>query len=261
MNTLTDNFSQTNPPPKARPAVILGNGPSLRGFDFIRELEGYDTFGMNAAYKYWDRIGWYPTYYACIDSFVARSHKDGIRRLLRNRNAYGIQAFLLCTMLSRTLRNEGAPPCVNALHFWIIRNKFLRITRLCAGHYNVGALSLLWAATLGYRHIILLGIDAYYPVPILPESHIIITHKIGTTTAKIHETPKYNPNYFFDDYQQTGDTYSQTFDANDRHRYTWEYIPKIMHDMHVQVVNANPKSKIDGFPKCTWEEAKYTYNI
>ncbi len=40
--------------------IVMGNGPSLKGFDFTR-LNGVTTLGMNAAYRYWDQIGWYPT--------------------------------------------------------------------------------------------------------------------------------------------------------------------------------------------------------
>ena len=47
--------------------VVLGNGPSLEGFDFAR-LRPFDVIGMNAAYRYWDEIGWYPTYYICLDT-------------------------------------------------------------------------------------------------------------------------------------------------------------------------------------------------
>ena len=48
-------------------AVVLGNGPSLRGFDFGR-LSRFDVFGMNAAYRYWYEIGWFPQYYVVSGS-------------------------------------------------------------------------------------------------------------------------------------------------------------------------------------------------
>jgi hypothetical protein len=243
------------------PAVILGNGPSLRGFNFVHELEGFDTFGMNAAYRYWDIIGWYPTYYACTDPFVAQAHKGAIRRLMRNRNTYGIQAFFLCMALVRVLGKDGALPCVNVYPFWLIRNNFLRIPSLRAGYFNVGSISLLWAAALGYRRIILLGIDADFPVPILREGHVVNTFGENRSSVKIDATPKHNPNYFIDDYQQKGDIYGQSFNADDMHKRGWHNMPEVMRDMGIHVVNANPASKIDGFQKCTWEDAKYTFNI
>ena len=57
--------------------ILLGNGPSLRGFDFAR-LRKFDCIGMNAAYRYWHQIGWYPRYYICLDLVVGVSHKDAI---------------------------------------------------------------------------------------------------------------------------------------------------------------------------------------
>jgi len=42
-------------PSGLRPAVIVGNGPSLRGYD-MKRLQAYDSFGMNAAYRHWDDI-------------------------------------------------------------------------------------------------------------------------------------------------------------------------------------------------------------
>ena len=61
--------------------VILGNGPSLRGFDFER-LSGVATLGMNAAYRHWDRIDWRPTHYACLDDALIETHKSEILRLI-----------------------------------------------------------------------------------------------------------------------------------------------------------------------------------
>jgi hypothetical protein len=249
----------SNPP--ARLAVILGNGPSLRGFDFARELEGFDTFGMNAAYRHWDKIGWYPTHYACVDTFVAMTHKDEIRRLLRNRNTYGIRAFFLSANLIKVLDKDGALPCVISYPFWLIRNKFLRIPSLRAGYLNVGSLSLLWAAALGYRHIVLLGMDANFPVPILPEGHATAGGGSKVHRIKLCASPERNPNYFFDDYQQKGDVYGQSPDANEWHKGGWQHIPEVMRGMDVHVVNANPASKVDGFQKCAWAEAKYLFDI
>ena len=84
-------------------AAILGNGPSLKGFDFKNELVGFDTFGMNAAYRFWDQIQWYPDYYACLDLVVGLSHKEEIKRLIENAEQYGIRKFLLRANLIQKL--------------------------------------------------------------------------------------------------------------------------------------------------------------
>ncbi|HRO04259.1 MAG TPA: hypothetical protein PLS69_11710, partial [Terricaulis sp.] len=73
---------------------MLGNGPSLAGFDFDR-LRGRDAIGMNAAYRHWRKIGWRPRYYACLDDVVGVSHRDEIADMVENAEALGIDAFLL----------------------------------------------------------------------------------------------------------------------------------------------------------------------
>jgi hypothetical protein len=41
--------------------IVMGNGPSLADVDF-KTLKGFDTFGLNSAYRAYDRLDWYPTY-------------------------------------------------------------------------------------------------------------------------------------------------------------------------------------------------------
>src|SRR3546814_20953772 len=64
----------------AQRLFIAGNGPSLRELDFSW-LQGTDWLGMNAASRYWDRIGIYPSLYCCLDKVVAKSHAEQILRL------------------------------------------------------------------------------------------------------------------------------------------------------------------------------------
>jgi hypothetical protein len=59
---------------------VAGNGPSLKELDFGL-LRGMDWLGMNAAYRYWDRVGVYPTLYCCLDKVLIRSHAREILRL------------------------------------------------------------------------------------------------------------------------------------------------------------------------------------
>ncbi len=89
-----------------KPLIVLGNGPSLREFEFDK-LKKFDVIGMNAAYRYWDKISWYPRYYACLDTVVGLSHQGEIERLVRESSKNGIELFLLRANLigrSETLR-------------------------------------------------------------------------------------------------------------------------------------------------------------
>ena len=51
--------------------LVLGSGPSTRalvecGLDHLRS--DVDTFGMGAEYRFFRKVGWWPTFYALGDS-------------------------------------------------------------------------------------------------------------------------------------------------------------------------------------------------
>lgn len=239
-------------PQQSAKAVVLGNGPSLRGFDIAGELRDFDAFGMNAAYRYWDQIGWYPRYYACLDIVVGLSHKVEIARLIARRREYGIEAFLLRNNLVQALGALGKAPCVVNYDLWFISKQFAFFPALTS--ITTGTHTLLWAAALGYKDIILLGIDGRYPVEVLPESEA----KKGIV-LEIKETPEHNPNYFFDGYQQQGDMYHVPNGGRKSgfllHQHGWRNLPPILRLLDCMVVNANQDSAVDAFPKTTMGKA------
>src|SRR6185312_5978190 len=63
----------------------------------------------------------------------------------------------------------------------------------------------------------------------------------------IRETPKDNPNYFFDDYQRAGDRYNipnPEVHAGDLHPVSFEVVARdfVSNKVECEVVNTNPKS-------------------
>ncbi|MBD5627393.1 MAG: hypothetical protein HDQ90_07955 [Desulfovibrio sp.] len=241
-------------------AIILGNGPSLRGFNFPSELKGFISFGMNAAYRYWNEINWYPTYYACLDSAVGMSHREGIYELVLNSKKNGIKKFILRADLVRWIRNRGlqSTDIVN-FDFWHIQNKF---TQLFSTYITTGALTTLWAISMNFTKIILLGIDANFPAEVLPES--VLAEQVdnkSVTHYKAHKyivrkNPRINKNYFFDTYQQKGDIYymadKNAINENQMHIYSWDFLPRVIGSKNVEVINANPDSNINLFKKIPW---------
>jgi hypothetical protein len=229
-----------------KPAAILGNGPSLKGFDFQNNLCGYATFGMNAAYRFWDRINWYPDYYSCLDLVVGLSHKDEIRRLIERADEYGLRGFLLRDNLIKELGPAGRDLKVTSFEQLGRSSTFLVTPNLTTGSHTMA-----WAACLGYRDIVLLGIDANY-VPVVEGAR-----RTGITLEMI-KTPEANPNYFFDDYQRQGDRYHlpniQADPDKATHLCGWRELKEPLRRHGVCVVNANPDSKVDAFPKCRFEE-------
>lgn len=60
--------------------VILGNGPSLRGFD-LRTLSGVPTFCLNRGYLLWAEQGLRPTYYVAVNDLVIEQFHSEIAHL------------------------------------------------------------------------------------------------------------------------------------------------------------------------------------
>lgn len=225
-------------------AIILGNGPSLKGFDFAN-FQGKTVFGMNAAYRYWDRINWYPDYYACLDLVVGLSHKDEIKRLIENAHEYGIKKFLLRDSLIQEmgpLRNGD-----RVVNFDIIKphTHLLSAPTISTGSHTAG-----WAAMLGYKNIYLMGIDCNY-VEIVDGA---VKGKKGTELVIQEE--KSNPNYFFDGYQRKGDLYNVPNPGKDIHLQSWREIAEAISFTPSRIINANLVSKVDAFDFCQFEDIK-----
>ncbi|MBI1365885.1 MAG: hypothetical protein GC153_07990 [Alphaproteobacteria bacterium] len=189
--------------------VVIGNGPSLRGFDFST-LEGADTIGMNAAYRHWDRIGWRPTHYACLDDALIDTHHNEIRRLMnegRIETAFVSGRYLdhhpeaakdpRFVFLDEFVAHwHGARGAAHGLSFR--ETPFFRSAD--ESKLTTGAYALRYGAWLGYREIALIGVDLVYRD--LTEASALEGNRLRLDAA-----PASNPNYFFDDYQRPGDEF------------------------------------------------------
>ncbi len=227
-----------------RRAIVLGNGPSLKGFDFNR-LKPFDVFGMNAAYRYWDEIGWYPKFYSCLDLVVGMSHAEEIARLVRKAPEYGIERFLLRrNLISHIGPIENSDRIVE---FDLLRNGTRQFARL---PITTGSHTLIWAAALGYRDIYLMGVDCNY-VEIVPGAE-----RREGTGLEITAAAGENPNYFFAGYQQVGDKYNVPNSSPDLHLGSWRAAAGALRDVGAKALNANPESKVDAFDFCLFEDVE-----
>lgn len=175
---------------------ILGNGPSLRGFDF-KSLSGHSSIGMNAAYRYWEKINWYPTYYICLDAVVIKSHSKAIKNLINNTSVNGIINFFL---RKEILMNE--PELAKNEKIIFLED----VTDHSSGifdciHITTGSFAARFAIYLGYNKLILLGIDEKY------KNFVPGSKRKENIILEMTKTPESNENYFFDDYQREGDLY------------------------------------------------------
>lgn len=235
---------------KARPAYILGNGPSLRGFAFAQNLRGKICFGMNLAFRYWHNIAWYPTYYSCLDEVVGMNHLGDIGNLIKQHQRYGIKGFCLRRKVIQALGCMDMP-FVHDYESLLERYPFY----FRSYWSTTGSKTLAWAAWLGYRNIILLGVDGNYVKYIKNSRHI------DEVILTVDKTPAHNPNYFFDGYQQAGDLYHVPMQNNPAFPYEdqlmgWHMLLPQLQATHTRVVNANPQSAVDAFPKCAQKQAR-----
>ena len=215
-------------------AFVVGNGPSLSSFN-LEGLNSHTWVGMNAAYRHWERIGIYPTHYACLDEVVGLSHADSICQLVQNAELHGIKAFLLRKNLIRSrdfLDSHSRVFCYEEV--------FSDIPERVRDLVTTGSHAALWLAFLGYKQIILLGIDANYVETV--------------ETAKAHKGSQLkivrsgtNPNYYFDDYQKTGDKFLTPNPVPGVHTGAWnrvsQYLAHTLPD--TTLLNGSPVSQVD----------------
>ena len=220
-------------------AVVLGNGPSLRGFDF-RRLARFDVFGMNAAYRYWYEINWFPQYYSCLDLVLGVSHRDGISELIKKSDQLGIRGFLLRQNLIDELGAVAVSPKV--FNFDLLQSRF---ESWLPESITTGSHTCAWASILGYKDIYLLGIDCNYQ-EILPNAE----QREGLVLEIVADAP--NPNYFFDSYQKKGDKYHIPNPVKDLHLDSWRNVGEKLSIS--RVLNANFASKVDKFPFARFDD-------
>lgn len=220
-------------------AVVLGNGPSLRGFDF-RRLARFDVFGMNAAYRYWHEINWFPQYYSCLDLVLGVSHRNAISELIQKSDQFGIRGFLLRQNLIDELGEVAVSPKV--FNFDLLQTRF---ESWMPEPITTGSHTCAWASILGYKNIYLLGIDCNYN-EILPNAE----QREGLVLEIVADAP--NPNYFFDSYQKKGDKYHIPNPIKDLHLDSWRNVGEKL--SHSRVLNANLASKVDKFPFARFDD-------
>lgn len=235
-----------------RTIIAIGNGPSLRGFD-LQSLQNCDTLGMNAAYRHWDRIGWYPTYYCCLDDQLIQTHHAEIKRLVCEELVKG--AFVHGSFF------ELHPECIADDRFWssdqfhpywykrrgaTTGRKFIESVAFQTSDTSkvtTGAYAVRFCSYLGYDKIGLIGIDLRY-VELLPEAE-----RGEGVALRMTKTPTHNPNYFFDDYQRAGDRYNvpnPDVHQGDLHLRAFRVLRDdfFENSVHSKIVNCNPNSAL-----------------
>lgn len=247
MASTTRNFAEIS---KKKSVLLIGNGPSTKELvDFgLHNLPAeLDTFGMGAAYRYFERVNWWPDYYAWCDMKVVHSHAKAFKRIVED-NSIPIKRMFLSLPVSNSTRLE------------------------CVPHSSTGDFCFRRSIELGYNRIFFIGVEGNY-VEEIAESRPLTENEydeLGFDSAFQHfakgknniseardlfkkylrivtKTPVSNRNYFFDDYQQKGDVYS--LPRTQTHLNAWGKTADMARNYGIVTFNLSSKSKITNFPK------------
>ena len=220
----------------------MGNGPSLKDVDFDM-LEGFDTFGLNSAYRAYPRLNWWPTYHGCFDYRVTDNHRDKFIELI---NSGKIKRHFYI----RNLSNKENFQYVNLLPFGSTNRMNNKVEDFNNFHDNgnSGANASSVGVCLGYKKIILVGVDCNYV------EFIDGCKRDGPGELVMKKTPDKNPNYWFDDYQQKGDEYNVPAGLS-FHMPTWNLFAYRAAHANIEVINCSPITTLRGFKRMSLQEA------
>ena len=228
--------------------LIIGNGPSTKelvSFGFDNIPDHIDTFGMGLAFKFYDRINWWPKYYICADIKIVKNNEDLLRRVIESPN-HSVSRFFFPLKLSESPRLEVIP------------------------HNSTGDFAFRKAVEFGYQQIFIIGIDLDYK-PLKEATRITRDEfeQLGldmdfhtNVIYKVRAPITNHPNYFFDDYQDVGDIYSEPR-GNSWHLLSWLRARELAESKKIPVRNIGSQSKLKFFNFDTIDRAfqkKETYS-
>jgi len=224
-----------------KPIVIIGNGPSTRGVAFS-SFKNIDSFGMNLAYRYYNDIKWWPTYYGSFDEVYYRQHYKEFEKMIEDPDIPIKKYFLLhncCDHEKLTVVDFDKSEI----------GKFSTSFDTFGGGGNTGSNCCQAAICMGYDKLILIGIDCNF-IEVLDEAEptseatheLLITRPIGR-----------NSNYFIDDYHRVGERHNKP-NAHKYHAPAWESLAEFAKENNVDIVNCSPISTLDCFRKSTLDK-------
>ena len=221
--------------------VLMGNGPSLKDIDFDM-LTGVDTFGLNSAYRAYHRMNWWPTYHGCFDYRVTDNHKEEFLKLIKD------SPIQKCFYI-RDMCNNKAFQYVDLMPYGT-SNRFNSSAEDFSNFHdngNSGANASSAAVCMGYKKIILVGVDCNYV-------EFVDGCERDGAGLKMEKTPDKNPNYWFDDYQQEGDEYNVPR-GSDFHLPTWNMFAYRASHAGIEVINSSTKTTLRCFKRLPLSEA------
>lgn len=223
-------------------AVILGSGPSLRSVD-MRRLSAEPTIAFNRAHIAFEQWGFDPTYYACIDRNALPTNRDAIVRMLESSDVRHVY-------LRDTARRFGLPndPRVTYVH---VHDEPVFSTDFGAlGMFgNVAAVSVQILAALGYRRLLLLGIDGGYSRSDQVEQ---LESRYDLQALRDDDS-----DHFRADYHGRGVRFTRP--NNERFQEGWKRLVEAAEARGLELILGSPDSAVDCLPRLDWDTAWHRY--
>jgi hypothetical protein len=232
---------------------IIGNGPSLNDVD-MTALREKMTFSFNRAYIAYERWGFVPTFYSCVDTVVLPDNKEEINAMISDQ-AFKRTLFFFPFWASKELvpnpRTFFLPPSNSRREF----NENLNAFSILG---NVGATSIQIAVYLGFKEIILLGCDCNY----VEKPQEVVIHeeesaRVGYTAYESSDDS--DPNHFSPEYFGRGRKYSipnaPIHLAGWKKVRDWIDVYNACNSEHIHIRNVSRTSKLDFFQYIDFEES------
>ena len=217
--------------------LLIGGGPSECLVDYRALPPSWDTFAMNMAYQYFPDNNWYPTFFGCFDRRVCDYQTVVYQKMIDDKRC-PIRHFYMVRDISESPRCTAVKLHGKTGDFSMDFDTF--------GYGGcTGANCAQVAACLGYKRIVLVGIDGYKTDVIEGAEQSGRKHQL-----KIIAPTDYNVNYSKSTYQPVGFEYNRP--QNDKcHRTAWAGFAEFAEANGIEVINCSWGDVADCFPRAT----------
>jgi len=211
---------------------LIGNGPSLNKMD-LTLLKNEITFGVNAIYLNYPKMGFLPTFYSVEDFFVAEDRATEINRLT------GVIKLIPIDLAYCFKKTNG----LIYINFIRSHDFFPSFSYDCSDKIFWGStvtyMNMQFAYYLGFVEVYLIGMDFNYKVPKNIEGCEIISEK--------DDINHFHPDYFGKGYRWHHPRLDRVAKAFEHARYEFEKNNR-------KIINASTGGKLEIFERCDFKD-------
>ena len=226
--------------------IIVCNGGSLKDFDWESiDRKKYDVMITGLSFRFFNRIKFNPDLYINVDKVCLKMIENNLCSLIKRDSIKR-----LCISGEICYTNDVIKIIQKRQHKVDILETMIKDDKLPFYEFKnitTGASAILYAMTLGYRDIKIIGLDNDYV------ECIIESKDIGEGKREITSDVKNNPNYFFNGYQREGDVYNKPNNIPNLHSHAIKEVMEkkiLMEDKYkveINITNYNDKESVREF--------------